>query len=259
MRAERVAWVVVLGVGAALVGGRVGWNVARGTVGLGVLFELALAVLLAWVALEVREDRPFSGGDPNRPRPWWAGTPGRKGATGPHRGRLVRRAGLAAVVLAVALVPVNLVDDLVGPVMDAHWPLFRAQAVEVRVPAGSRLQVMVEPNPTFSRSSEPTVVPMTCETKDAAGLVHVLPGSEVVGRVPDPDPEPFGPEIVATTAPFRVHCDWGGDLLSSPVLDRVGPGWYLPLLGVLRLTWLLAVTAGVLLVVRRRRRRPVRD
>lgn len=253
MRAERLPVVVLLGIGAALVSARVGWNVLRGTVGLGVLLELGLAWLLCWVSLELAQDRPVRRAD--GPRPWWAGTPIRAAGTGRARWWLVRRGAVAAVVLAVALVPAAVLDDLIGPALGAHWPLFQAQVLEVRVPVGTRLQIMVEPNPTFRRSTEPTVARLTCETQDASGQVHVLPVSEVIGRVPDPVPEPFGPEIVATTVPFRLHCDWGGDLLTSPDLERVRPGGYPVLLGVLRLTWLLAVTAGVVLVVRRRRRR----
>jgi hypothetical protein len=160
------------------------------------------------------------------------------------------------VWFVVALFPLGLVDDFVGPATKVRWPTPVSGAgddpglpdEEVTVPAGSRMYVTAEPADRLS---------IDCEVGEPQGGWRPLtPLPVAAGPEEEDDVRLF--EFVATESTVRLRCS-GRDELSWVTLwrdDDAAHRRYTLLVNVARAGWLTTFTALILtpVVIRRVRR-----
>lgn len=202
------------------------------------------------------------------PPPWGTPPPATRrtgwGQPPPWQPPRQRRSGCGGCLLAlvtvtvwfvVALFPLGLVDDVVGPVTDVRWPTPvngsgedpALPDQEVTVPAGSPMYVTGEPSELIS---------VDCEVQDPEGGWRPLTRLPFDSR-PEPGDEVRRFEFVATEGTVRLRC--GGDEHAWVTLWRDDDGAhrrYTLLVHGVRAGWLTTFTALILtpVVVRRVRR-----
>jgi hypothetical protein len=169
-------------------------------------------------------------------------------------GCLVRLLVVPAIWLLVAALPTLVLDDLLGQALHVRWALWQDRPTVVSVRPGTVLAVEISAERQGRRGgySQP-IQAITCATRDGTQDEVALPRQLIV-PVPHGQRETARPYVVVTrSGRLEVRCTWSG--FEEPSLTRVGVGWFGVLTLACRLLWLALATLGLLLVLRRIRRR----